>query len=117
MSPVDENEEKEERMIPRTVSEDGEDYDGEIIDYDEEEDENVRDEEGTTAVCVSNIREPSVGFDQVRLLMLLFKNDLQTLPKPTLMEIQERRNSMGLSHCSLSGSSPSPVFKKDCDNG
>jgi len=37
---VEENEEKEERMIPRTVSEDGDDYDGEIIDYDEEEDEN-----------------------------------------------------------------------------
>ena len=39
-SPVEENEEKEERMIPRTVSEDGDDYDGEIIDYDEDEDEN-----------------------------------------------------------------------------
>ena len=37
---VEENEEKEERMIPRTVSEDGDDYDGEIIDYDEDEDEN-----------------------------------------------------------------------------
>ena len=79
---------------------------------DEKEDEDVRDEEGTTAVRVSNIREPSVWFDQVRLLMLLVKNDLQTLPKPTLMEMQERRNSIGLSHCSLSGSSPSPFLNK-----
>ena len=45
--------------------------------------------------------------------MLIVKNDLQTLPKPTLMEMQERRNSLELPHCSLSGSSPSPCGIED----
>ena len=32
-------------MIPRTVSEDGDDYDGEIIDYDEEEEDDNEDDD------------------------------------------------------------------------
>merc|ERR1712223_1391829 len=37
---IAEKEEKEERMIPRTVSEDGDEYDGEIVDYEDEDDDN-----------------------------------------------------------------------------
>ena len=41
--------------------------------------------------------------------------NLQTLPKPTLIEMQESKNSIGLSHCSRSGSSPSPSSDEDQD--
>ena len=41
--------------------------------------------------------------------------NLQTLPRPTLIEMQESKNSMGLSHCSLSGSSPSPSIEENQD--
>ena len=33
------------------------------------------------------------------------------MPRPTLIEMQESKNSMGLSHCSRSGSSPSPFYE------
>ena len=41
-----------------------------------------------------------------------FRPNLQTLPRPTLIEMQESRNSIGLSHCSRSGSSPAPLCKE-----
>ena len=37
---ITEKEDKEERMIPRTVSEDGDEYDGEIVDYEDEDEDN-----------------------------------------------------------------------------
>ena len=38
------------------------------------------------------------------------KGNLQTLPSPTDIEMQDKRNSTGLSHSCLSGSSPSSLI-------
>ena len=38
------------------------------------------------------------------------KGNLQTFPRPTDIEIQDIRNSIGLSHCCRSGSSPASSF-------
>ena len=55
--------EKEEELIPRTVSEDGDDYDGEIIDYDEDEDDEGDYSQEHIVVAGDAITQQAAEFD------------------------------------------------------
>merc|ERR1712223_2083381 len=44
---------EKERKIPRTVSEDGDDYDGEIVDYEDEDDDNDDDDYSQEHIVVA----------------------------------------------------------------
>ena len=55
--------EKEEEFIPRTVSEDGDDYDGEIIDYDEDEDDEGEYSQEHIVVAGDAITQQAAEFD------------------------------------------------------